>query len=188
MLDRIDSWKSETWHFIKYLHLPHVFLCLYFHILVSYHHFIFLLFHIFSSTRLLVSNSLIFTLLTFEFLLIFIFTFIILCFVFLFDVFFFFLRLQPNTSRLQVLLLHFSLLAFSPWLVCFVFIVIVQVTVLLFWPWLIFLFSPCLCFWCIYSKGSWDLFKLWELITILRTVQLDYGSNDFMLFLAWISF
>ena len=102
--------------------------------------------------------------------------------------FFFFLRLQPNTSRLQVLLLHFSLLAFSPWLVCFVFIVIVQVTVLLFWPWLIFLFSPCLCFWCIYSKGSWDLFKLWELITILRTVQLDYGSNDFMLFLAWISF
>ena len=65
---------------------PHFFLYLYFGISISYHyhHLIPLLFCIFSFTQLLVSNSSIFTLLTFEFLLIFIFTFIILCFVFYF--------------------------------------------------------------------------------------------------------
>ena len=65
---------------------PHYFFCLYFGISISYHyhHLISVLFCIFSFTQLLVSNSSIFTVLTFEFLLIFIFTFIILCFVFYF--------------------------------------------------------------------------------------------------------
>ena len=58
---------------------PHFFLCLYFGISISYHyhHLISVLFCILSFTQFLVSNSSIFTFLTFEFLLIFIFTFII---------------------------------------------------------------------------------------------------------------